>query len=100
MKKKSTSKQIGNTSRKAKSTAPYRKAALAATPDPDKAALECIQIQTGSESLDPSQQLGKAGVKGGALATCVNGKLGTSFTGADFPPDMTLGDCLDKIRSP
>jgi hypothetical protein len=77
----------------------HRQASLAAGLDPDEAALECIHIQTGSESLDPSQQLGKAGVKGGALATCVNGKLGTSFSGADFPPEMTLGDCLDKIRS-
>jgi hypothetical protein len=97
--KKSTSRQIGKISHKAKSSAPLRQAALAVRPDPDEAALECIHIQTGSEALDPDQQLGKAGVKGGALATCVNGKLGTSFTGADFPPDMTLGDCLDKIRS-
>jgi hypothetical protein len=64
----------------------------------DDITMECIGQQTGTSLIDPGETLAQAGVSGDRLARCLNGQFGTNFSGADFPPTMTLGGCLRFVE--
>ena len=64
----------------------------------DSIVLGCIRAQAGGAIITANATLGGLGVSGFTLAGCINGQLGTNFTGADFPPSMTVAQCVFFVR--
>jgi hypothetical protein len=83
----------------AKGTRTRRTTALAVSPADDcrQKVLGCIRQQSGGRDLSGNPKLGDIGVDGFILAGCINEKLGTNYTGTDFPPTMRVLDVIHKV---
>ena len=64
---------------------------------PEDILISCLGRNIGPDEISADEQLGSTGVTGDALATCLHKKLGTNFSGNDFPSTITLGAILNKI---
>ncbi len=64
----------------------------------DGVVLGCIRQQAGGKFITPNSTLGALEVNGTMLASCINSQLGTKFKGSDFPPSMTVAQCLYFVR--
>lgn len=65
----------------------------------DAVVLSCIRAQSGGATLTPNAQLGSLGVNGFDLAACINSRLGTTYTAENFPPTMTVAQCVLLVRA-
>jgi hypothetical protein len=80
-----------------RASAVARRGARAVGEPPEDVLIDCLGRNIGPDDIAVDEPLGNTGVSGDALATCLNGNLGTHFRGSDFPPNRTLGAILDQI---
>src|SRR5580700_166027 len=89
--------------RSQKSAALRTLAGSTASPFCREKVLGCIGKQSGGADLSGNPTLGAIGVKGFLLAGCINQafnlKPPDAFSGSDFPPTMTVLDCIDLVCS-
>ena len=101
--KKTSSQKISSateTTAEVKNFAAFKLSSTETIYPSDAMVLECIRTHAGESAvIESGFTLGGLAVNATSLAGCINVKLGTKFKSSSFPPTMTVGACLLKVRA-